>query len=128
MQSTVTDPQDGGLRKLPAVGFHILHLGDSLPVQVLVRTEINLGHAALGTPRSSRLYDGSTPWNLNPRHGIRGWFEVPVEAVQSDTTLEIVVRVTVIDQYTRRHALLPVSWVYMRTENSWFAHPAPGRL
>ncbi len=120
--------QRDGQLKLPAVGFDIMHLGDSLPVGALVWTEIHLNGRNLGPPTSSRLYDGSTPWNLNPRHGIRGWFAVPDEVVESDGTLEIVVDVTVIDEYKRPHALLPVSWVFIRGENVWFAHPAPGQL
>ncbi len=55
-------------------------------------------------------------------------FAVPDEVVESDGTLEIVVDVTVIDEYKRPHALLPVSWVFIRGENVWFAHPAPGQL
>ncbi len=120
--------QDDGMRKLPAVGFHILHHGNSLPVRALVRAEINLSGRTLGTPPSSRLYDGSTPWHLNPRHGFNGWFAVHDEVAQSDGTLEIVMSVTVIDEYERRHQLLPVSWVHMRAENAWFAHPAPGQM
>jgi hypothetical protein len=120
--------QESGMRKLPQVGFHILHYGHSLPVRVLVRVDINLNGRALGAPLSSRLYDGSTPWNLNPRHGINGWFAVHEEAGKSDGTLEIVVTITVIDEYGRQHRLLPASWVHMRAENSWFAHPAPGQM
>lgn len=118
----------GAQRRLPDVGFNILHRGDSLPAQALVKLNICLGERDLGAPVSNRLYDGTTAWNLNPRHGIRGWFSVPDDAVQSAATLEIVVAVTVIDQYQRPHALLPVSWVLIRDQNAWFAHPAPRQL
>src|SRR5438552_680030 len=58
----------GQLRALPDVGFVITHAGDSLPVKVRVAVTIfrerkNIGYAG-------ELYDGSRPWNLNPRHGV----------------------------------------------------------
>jgi hypothetical protein len=118
--------QNGGQRKLPAVGFYILHRGDALPVQVTVRVDVRLRDKDLGSPPATALYDGSVAWNLNPLRGVNGWFPIHTEAAESKDRLEVVVTLTVIDQYTRRHPLLPVSWVFMREENSWFAHPSPG--
>lgn len=122
---TTQDLAGGGQRQLPQVGFNILHRGDSLPVQVRVHVNICLGERELGPPVDSRLYNGTTPWNLNPLRGVRGWFAVPDVVMRSDETLEVVVDMTVIDPYKRPHALLPVSWVFIRDQNVWFAHPAP---
>ena len=109
-----------GQRNFPDVGFNIIHLGDSFPVKVLVVAKIYLGDKFLRKPRGH--YSGEEFWNLNPRMVYQGHFEVP-EAVESSEHLEIKVYVTIIDQYERHHKLLPVSWVYQRENNSWFANP-----
>jgi len=31
--------------------------------------------------------------------------------------------VKILDQYEREHYLLPVGWVFMRDQNSWFYEP-----
>lgn len=101
-----------------------MHLGNSLPVRVLVTLKVFLDRKDAG-PVASDLYSGDQPWNLNPRRGFNGHFDVPQTVVQSSETLERKVSVSVIDQYERKHDLLPVSWIFMREHNAWFAHPAP---
>jgi len=109
--------------KLPKVGFTIRHLGDSLPVRVLVVVEIFLEDISLGMPRGE-YYTGKKVWHMNPGSGIRGvHFEVPEEVVNSDKRLMVTVNITIIDRYEREHNLLPVGWVYMREKNSWYAEP-----
>lgn len=117
----------GGKRPFPDVSFNITHMGDSLPVQCVVRIRPFLGGRDLGQIGGD-LYSGRSRWNLNPRFGIAGHFEVPREAVESNDRLELQVSVSVIDQYERQHDLLPVSWVYMPSKSAWFAHPSPGRF
>jgi len=112
----------GQKRNLPDVGFNIIHLGDSLPVRVLVATQVFLGDKDLGIPETGH-YSGKKFWNMNPRLEHRGHFSVPNEVVESIERLKIEVEVTVIDQYERYHPLLPVGWVYMRDENSWYTEP-----
>ena len=46
-----------------------------------------------------------------------------VEAVKDNGRLQIDVRITIIDVYEREHRLLPIGYVYMPRENSWFAEP-----
>lgn len=115
---------DGRKRRFPDVGFNITHLGNSLPVEVLVGTEILLKEKCLKKPdEGGGHYSAKKPWKLNPRLGYRGHFSVPDKAVTSNERLEIRVHVTIIDQYGRHHKLLPVGWVYMRKEKSWYAEP-----
>ncbi|MBU4373024.1 MAG: hypothetical protein KJ714_00995 [Euryarchaeota archaeon] len=81
--------------------------------------QVFLGSKDLGIVKTSQ-YTGERLWNLNP--GVRGHFPVPSEVVESTESLEIRVSVTVIDQYERKHQLLPLAWVYMRDRN-WYLEP-----
>ncbi len=109
-------------RHLPDIGFNITHLGDSFPVKVLVAIQVFLGDKHLWSPKTGH-YSGEHLWNMNPRFGVRGHFSVPDEAVKSTEHLEIKVKVTVIDQYERKHQLLSIGWVYMIDKNSWYLEP-----
>ena len=113
---------NGQKRNLPDVGFNIIHLGDSFPVKVLVATQIFLGDQDLGIPQEGH-YSGKVFWNLNPRFGVSGHFNVGDETVSSSERLSIKVTVTIVDQYERQHELLPLTWVYMRDSNSWYLEP-----
>lgn len=93
-------------RRFPDIGFNISHLGDSLSVKALVVAKIYLGGKFLKEPGGH--YSGEEFWNMNPRMGYQGHFEVH-EAVESTDRLEIKVYVTIVDQYERHHKLLPVS-------------------
>lgn len=108
-------------RTFPDVGFNINHLGDRLPVKVFVRVELFLGGRFLSTPGGH--YNNKESWNLNPRLGYQGHFKVPEKAVKSTKRLEAKVFITIIDQFERSHSLLPVSWVYDRNKNLWWANP-----
>lgn len=113
----------GKKRNLPDVGFHITHHGgNSNPVIVLVATHFYLGSRDLGIPRSGH-YSGTRQWNLNPNFTIMGHFGVPKNAVKSRDELRIEFGVTLIDKYERRHALLPMTWVFMRDQNGWYLEP-----
>jgi hypothetical protein len=109
-------------REFPDVGFSIIHMGDLFSVRALVVTGIYSNGKFLRNADRGGHYDGKEFWNLNPRKGYQGHFQVS-EAVNNDHRLEIKVYVTVVDQYERYHKLLPVSWVYIRENNSWFANP-----
>ena len=116
------DLPNGQKRHLPDVGLNIDHLGDSLPVKVSVAVQVFLGDKDLGIVKTPQ-YTGERLWNLNPRFGVRGHFSVPDEVVESNEHLELKVKVTVIDQYERKHQLLPLGWVYMGDRNSWYLEP-----
>jgi hypothetical protein len=109
-------------RRLPDVGFNVVHLGDALPVRVKVENKVLLGERDLGMLKGP--YGGETRWNLNPRGGIRGHFSLPQETVESDERIQVNIRVTIIDEYGREHRLLPLGWVYKRDRNSWYLEPA----
>lgn len=116
------DLPNGQKRPLPDIGIDVTHLGDSLPVKFSVAVQAFLGNKDLGAVKTSQ-YTGERLWNLNPRHGVRGHFQVPSKVVDSTEHLEIRVFVTIIDQYERKHPLLPLAWVYMRNVNSWYLEP-----
>lgn len=116
------DLVNGGKRLLPDVGIYVTHSGDSLPVRFSVAVQVFHGDKDLGIVKTSQ-YTGERLWNLNPRFVVWGHFQVPSEVVESTERLEIRVSVTVIDQYERKHQLLPHAWVYMRDMNSWYLEP-----
>jgi hypothetical protein len=66
-------------------------------------------------------YDGSKLWRLNPRFSVWGHFPVPPSAAEDQVRLEV--RVTIIDQYERSHALLPLGYIYVPESNSWYVEP-----
>ena len=103
-------------RSLPDIGFYIGHVGDSLPVQVLVSLQLWLGDKKLEVPEDS--YTGRSRWNLNPR--MHHWGHFTRNELQGDTEgLRAVVMITVIDQYERYHELLPVAWNYKSKYGDW---------
>jgi len=104
------------------VGFNIIHLGDSLPVRVLVSRQTFLGEKDFGTPKTGP-YSGRQFWYRNPRTWYQGHFSIPKEAVTDTGRLRIRVRVTIVDQYERYHVLLPAAWVYKRDTDSWYPEP-----
>jgi hypothetical protein len=117
----------GAIRSLPDVGFNLVHSGDSLPVRVLVAADIAVDRRSLGPPVGEGLYSGKLPWNMNPQHVIAGHFDLPSKSIEDlSRRLEVSISITVVDQYERHHALLPMSWIFLRTENNWFAHPVVG--
>ncbi len=111
----------GASRQFPDVGFAIRHLGDSLPVKVRVRVESENGDEQLEL--SSGYYTGHKVWNLNPRFGVLGHFQLPSAFVDRPTALTLRLVVSVIDQYDREHHHLPVGYTYVREGNSWFLEP-----
>src|SRR3990172_2578927 len=112
------DVPGGQKRSLPDVGFNIFHVGDSLPITLLVTARTFLGNKDLG--KATGHYSGEKIWKLNPRFGVRGHLTIPRTVVSSRKQLKIQVSVTVIDCYERKHHLLPISWIHLRKHNSWF--------
>lgn len=113
---------NGKQRKFPDVGIVIKHLGDSLPVRFSVAVQVILGNEDFGLVKLNQ-YNGNSLWNLNPRFVVLGHFPLPYEVVDSTERLEIRVFIIVIDQYERKHQLLPLAWVYMKDRNSWYLEP-----
>jgi len=103
------------------VGFVLRHLGDSLPVRVLVNVDSIINQRKKTVP--SALYSAKKEWNLNPRSLFSGHFSLPDTHIPKEDKIELRVTLTIIDQYNRHHELLPVGFVYMSDSNSWYAEP-----
>lgn len=112
---------NGQQRRFPDIGFKIIHRGSSLPVKALVGLKIFLGGKLL--PKVRGHYSEEAAWNLNPQMGYNGHFKLPSSAETSTKRLKIEVKVTVIDQYERKHEMLPAKWIFDRVSKSWVAEP-----
>jgi hypothetical protein len=108
-------------RVLPDVGFLLQHLGDSLPVHVIVGLKILWNGKKLAPPKGH--YDKSKRWRLNPRMLVMGHFNLPTMRTRSIVRLEVEAAVTIVDRYDRHHELLPVGWVYTPAAKSWYLEP-----
>lgn len=115
----------GGARKLPDIGFLVTNLGAALPVRLRVVAEVFMNGTSAGVPAGVH-YSGKELWNLNPQSSVSGHFALPKNHENPNDKLEIKVDVTIVDIYHREHHNLPVSWVYMPTEEGWYFEPCPG--
>jgi len=118
---TQTIPGTTLKRQFPLLGFEINHIGNTLPVRVLVNLVMFLGNNKLAT--LGGLYGEQIHWNLNP-HTI---FNLPITASKqiqnSDKWLKIKIYIKVIDQYERQHQLLPMTFIYNKNDNEWWPDP-----
>lgn len=105
----------------PDVGFVLSHRGDSLPVCVRIRIEIvrHRGRPIL----LGGHYSGEVLWHLNPGFTIFGHFQVPNGIETSKKICKLRIAATVVDQYGREHAHLPVHYAYARNRNLWILEP-----
>lgn len=115
-----------GLREFPDVGFELRNLGDIYPVRVRVTITLSQGDRVYGCPKPAGHYDGKYLWNLNPRCGASGQFEVPRTALDPSLgRLNARVDLTVIDLYEREHSLLPGGFVHtLEPGTDWSFEPA----
>lgn len=111
----------GGSRIFPDIGFNLAHLGDSLPVQVSVIVASVLKGGDIILP--NEFYSGKKLWNLNPRYAIAGYFELPNDMIPDSGALELRVKLTVIDQFERKHPFLPYGFIYVHEGNYWYVEP-----
>jgi hypothetical protein len=112
-----------GGRILPDVGFQILHLGDTPPIQVLVTLDTYINGSLDNTETTDSLYRGGIKWNLNPKEGVNGHFPISEAARENDADVRVGVRLVIYDCYERPHRLLPVTYVYERKDNEWWLDP-----
>lgn len=118
----VTQSVPGGLtRKFPDVGFLLTHHGNSLPVQVRVIVESIIGERGILIP--CEYYSGKKLWHLNPHFSFTGHFTMPKSLIPKTGSLELKVKLGIIDQFEREHPYLPVSFVYIPDDNCWYAEP-----
>jgi len=110
-------------RILPDVGFMIVHVGDAFPVQVLVTLDTYVDGRLSNIEETDPLYRGRCRWNLNPREGVNGHFQVSQSALAEEADVRIGVSIVIHDCYDRSHALLPVTYVYNRKSNEWWLDP-----
>ena len=111
----------GGLYKLPKVGFNITHIGNSLPVWVLVSAKVL--HEGKELKWRQEPYAGKQRWNMNPGQVYFCHFSIPKDTKSPDTELSMVFDITVIDQYEREHKLLPYAWKYKWETDHWVSVP-----
>lgn len=112
-----------GSRRLPDVGFSIVHLGDAPPVQVLITLDTYVVGVLKGVNETDSMYRGRIRWNLNPKEGVNGHFQISDAARNEAADVRVGVRIVVHDCYDRPHALLPVTYVYDRNGNEWWLDP-----
>jgi len=119
--------QQGG-RKLPDVGFQIHNVGDTYPVQA--RITITLAQApTYSQVVPSKHYNGTHLWNLNPRQGIYGHFQVSPEILNNSERLRAKIAVTLVDTYRREHVLLPMGYIHgLKPDDQWYAEPSMAEL
>jgi hypothetical protein len=111
---------------LPDVGFSITPVGRFIPVKARITVRVFLGGNDLGVIdefSEKPYYSGKIIWNLNPGLTFGGHFSLPRECVEKEGSLQLELRVTVIDPYEREHELLPICFTYVRTGKFWFLEP-----
>lgn len=112
-----------GERKLPDVGFQITNLGNTYPVQALIRITLAQGSKIL-KPNSSQ-YSGTTYWNLNPGFGVNGHFGLDNFQKNESEPLRARIDVKLVDIYKRPHKLLPVGYIHkLGTNDDWYFEPS----
>jgi hypothetical protein len=106
--------------------FSLHNLGDTYPVRARVVISLSQGGRSYGCPQTGGHYDGKFLWNLNPRSGVVGHFDVPESVLQNGTDpLKARVDLTVIDLYDREHTLLPGGYVHtLQPGAEWYFEPA----
>ena len=110
-------------RGLPCARFEAHNLGDYPPTQALITLTMFVDRRMCGIVDGAH-YNGSTPVNLNPRHGFSGWFELPKAAARYKEYILVRVDATLIDPHERHHKLLPFG--FMRTKDAdWYYEPSP---
>jgi hypothetical protein len=117
----LTQTRANGIQhQIPFIGFHLQHLGDSLPVNVRVEAKVLIGEEDLGIVNdASGYYTGAVKWNINPRILFWGGFSIDnalFERAERED-LKVEVRITVIDQFGREHKLLPQCWKWVRARD-----------
>ena len=110
--------------QFPNLGFRMMHVGDFLPVKVLVRLDLFLGNKKLPEIKDDGHYSGRSPWNLNPRKNFQsGALRAPSKIKDNEERFSIKITHKIIDCYEREHEFLPAEWVYDREQNIWWANP-----
>jgi hypothetical protein len=110
-------------RQLPDVGFEISHAGDAPPIRVFVNLETFVNGFSMDSDRTDPLYRGEVRWNLNPKEGVLGHFQITDDACDPAADVRVGVRIEIYDMYDRGHMLLPVTYVYERGSNEWWLDP-----
>jgi hypothetical protein len=111
------------------VGFEISHVGTLYPVKVQIAISLAQGETNYGLI-SSPHYNGTAFWNLNPRFGVNGHFEIPNDVVGklARNALRARIDITIFDIYERPHGRLPVGYVLPRADADWYLEPSEGVL
>jgi len=111
----------------PQVGFHIAHLGNSLPVKVRVKVESVFSRRRF-VSMADEKFNGKVAWNMNPGFSYSGDFTLPPNTRtpnQNRRPQHLRITLTVIDAYKRSHELLPELWVYDHNQHFWWLQQWP---
>lgn len=111
----------GKKRDFPDVGFTIQNMGKTFPIRV--RVKINAKCAGTSVPIDSEFYNGKRLWRLNPRFVINGHFDFPGDLIDEDGQKRVHIQVSLVDQYDREHAHLPVEYAYDDDDEDWILEP-----
>jgi len=114
-------PPGGVKRTLPDVGFRIQNMGKTFPIKVRVNISAECGNKS--APIRSKYYSGKRLWHLNPRFTISGHFDFPKILLKENAQKRLHVQVSLIDQYEREHAHLPIEYAYKDDNQDWFLEP-----
>lgn len=117
-------------RRLPDVGFQIIHPGGHYPVHVRIAVTLVQGAIDYGSPPTSGHYDGRYLWNLNPGFDVSGHFSILEEVLQKrEEPLRARIDVAVLDIYEREHKLLPVGYIHSLGDGEdWYLEPSEEEL
>jgi len=115
-------PPESDPWEFPKTAFVLSHKGDSLPIKVLITRKIFIGRRGLGAPKEGH-FSGKQPWRLNPGITHVGVIKIPDMAAKSEKKLHVEINATIIDQYERKHKLLPIGWDYNREKGYWALVP-----
>jgi len=113
-------------RPYPDVGLSVLNLSDNLGAQVLMPLVGRLNGKVVPLRPADGLYTGKKRWNLNPRRGMDGHFEIRnkrLVRLRPSDRFEIRVRVVVGDPVGRDHVLLEDGYVFDQARGNWYFEP-----
>ncbi len=107
----------------PSVKTIVRHLSDSNPARVKIIMTVFVGKINEGVI-DSPYYNGEILWNMNPRAGVQGNFELKQEWIDSDERLFIEIDHRIIDIYDREHPQLLFCYSYVEEPTeTWSYEP-----
>lgn len=122
------DPHNPGKKegKYPDIAFSISNVSDYLPIRLYISLSGMLNNKDIDLKLGKGLYTSDKIWNLNPQNTVDGHFQIQNKRLQilKDTdSLEVKVKIRLIDVLDREHTLLENGYVYNHKEGYWSFEP-----